>query len=78
MSTVALGAWRARFELIQYVRSGDTLVFTFLFPIALLALFSTIFGADGDFTAGPDAEATAASTEASTFPLEVLRMVLMT
>ena len=53
MSTVALGAWRARFELIQYVRSGDTLVFTFLFPIALLALFSTIFGADGDFTAGP-------------------------
>ncbi|MDZ8276849.1 ABC transporter permease [Microbacterium aquimaris] len=53
MSTVALGAWRTRFELIQYFRSGDTLVFTFLFPIALLALFSAIFGADGDFSAGP-------------------------
>lgn len=43
-----LGAWRARFELTQYFRSVDTLVFTFLFPIAMLALFSVAFGGEGD------------------------------
>ena len=49
MSIAALGAWRARYEIRAYFRSGDTLFFTFLFPIAMLALFSVIFGADGDF-----------------------------
>ena len=44
---VGLGAWRARFELKQYFRSVDTLIFTFLFPLAMLALFSTAFGSDG-------------------------------
>ncbi|SIT68400.1 ABC transporter permease [Microbacterium sp. RU33B] len=47
-SIVGLGLWRARFEVLQYFRSGDTLFFTFLFPVFMLALFSTIFGADGD------------------------------
>ncbi|MDZ8171797.1 ABC transporter permease [Microbacterium xanthum] len=53
MSAVALGAWRTRYELLQYVRSGDTVVFTFLFPIVLLALFSAIFGADGEYAPAP-------------------------
>jgi ABC-2 type transport system permease protein len=51
---VGLGVWRARFELTQYFRSGDTLVFTFLFPLAMLALFSVAFGSDGDMQFGPD------------------------
>src|SRR6188768_121784 len=50
---VALGWWRTRFELMQYFRSGDTLFFTFLFPIAMLGLFSVVFGADGDFQPTP-------------------------
>lgn len=53
MSTVALGAWRARFELLQYFRSPDTLFFTFLFPIFMLGLFSVAFGSDGDVSMGP-------------------------
>ena len=47
-SRVGMGLWRARFELAQYVRSGDTLVFTFLFPILMLGLFSVAFGAGGE------------------------------
>jgi ABC-2 type transport system permease protein len=52
-STLGMGAWRARFELIQYFRSGDTVVFTFLFPILLLGLFTVAFGADGDMQPAP-------------------------
>lgn len=50
---IALGWWRTRFELLQYFRSGDTLFFTFLFPIAMLGLFSVVFGSDGDFQPAP-------------------------
>jgi ABC-2 type transport system permease protein len=45
---VGMGLWRARFEIAQYLRSGDTLMFTFLFPILMLGLFTVAFGADGD------------------------------
>ncbi|MCC2031221.1 ABC transporter permease [Microbacterium allomyrinae] len=51
---LAVGAWRARFELVQYFRSGDTLFFTFLFPIFMLGLFSVAFGSDGDVQIAPD------------------------
>ena len=50
---VAVGAWRARFEIVQYFRSGDTLFFTFLFPIFMLGLFSVAFGSDGDVQIAP-------------------------
>jgi ABC-2 type transport system permease protein len=52
-NVVAIGAWRARFELLQYFRSGDTLFFTFLFPIFMLGLFSVAFGSDGDVQIAP-------------------------
>ncbi len=52
-STVGMGLWRARFELTQYFRSGDTVVFTFLFPILLLGLFTVAFGSDGDMVPAP-------------------------
>lgn len=51
---ITTGVWRARFELLQYFRSGDTLLFTFLFPVLMLGLFSIAFGADGDVQLGPD------------------------
>ena len=50
---VAVGIWRARFELKQYFRSGDTLFFTFLFPVFMLGLFSVAFGSDGDVQIAP-------------------------
>ena len=56
-NVVAVGVWRARFELVQYFRSGDTLFFTFLFPILMLGLFSVAFGADGDVQIAPDVPA---------------------
>ncbi|WP_109211527.1 MULTISPECIES: ABC transporter permease [Microbacterium] len=49
----AVGLWRTRFELVQYFRSGDTLFFTFLFPIFMLGLFSVAFGSDGDVQVAP-------------------------
>ena len=52
-NVVAVGAWRARFEILQYFRSGDTLFFTFLFPIFMLGLFSVAFGSDGDVQIAP-------------------------
>ncbi|TDN91948.1 ABC transporter permease [Microbacterium sp. BK668] len=52
-SPITLGLWRTRFEIVQYFRSGDTLFFTFLFPIAMLGLFSVVFGADGEYQPAP-------------------------
>ncbi|MCP2636341.1 ABC transporter permease [Microbacterium sp. HD4P20] len=61
MSTTAIrlpgmlstGLWRAQFEVKQYFRSGDTLFFTFLFPVFMLGLFSVAFGAEGDVQMAP-------------------------
>lgn len=50
---IGAGMWRARFELLQYFRSLDTLVFTFLFPIVMLGLFSVAFGGQGDMQPAP-------------------------
>jgi len=50
---VAVGLWQARFELLQYVRSGDTMFFTFLFPVFMLGLFAVAFGSAGDVEPGP-------------------------
>ncbi|GAA3643039.1 ABC transporter permease [Microbacterium awajiense] len=50
---LAMGVWRARFELTQYFRSIDTVIFTFAFPILLLGLMSVAFGGDGDMQPAP-------------------------
>lgn len=52
-STIGMGLWRARYEIAQYVRSGDTVVFTFVFPVLMLGLFSVAFGAEGDMQPAP-------------------------
>jgi ABC-2 type transport system permease protein len=36
---------RVRVELLQYVRRSDALIFTFLFPVMLFAIFASAFGA---------------------------------
>ena len=52
-NVLSVGVWRTRFELMQYFRSGDTLFFTFLFPVFMLGLFSVAFGSDGDVQVAP-------------------------
>jgi len=51
---VRTGIHRTRFEVLQYFRAGDTVFFTFLFPVFMLALFSVAFGADGDVRFAPE------------------------
>ncbi len=48
------GIHRTRFEILQYFRAGDTVFFTFLFPVFMLALFSVAFGGDGDIRLAPE------------------------
>lgn len=43
MSTLALGFGRVSFEIRSYFRRGDQVFFNFLFPIVMLAIFSTAF-----------------------------------
>lgn len=54
MSMIALGASRIGYETKIYFRSPDTLFFTFLFPVVLLAIFTTAFSASGDVGTLPD------------------------
>lgn len=49
-----LGASRVGYETRIYFRSGDQVFFTFLFPVVMLAIFSTAFSAMGDVGAAPD------------------------
>lgn len=57
-SALALGIHRARYEIRAYFRSPDQVFFTFLFPVFMLALFSTIFSGMTQFGPGvPDTTA---------------------
>lgn len=54
MKTLQLGASRIGYEIRIYFRQGDTLFFTFLFPIVMLGIFSVALSATGKVGAGPD------------------------
>ena len=54
MRTLVLGLSRTRYEVRGYFRAGDTVFFTFLFPVVMLAIFSTAFSASGSFGTRPD------------------------
>jgi len=43
MYTIALGASRIRYEVTTYFRQGDSVFFTFLFPLVMLTIFSVAF-----------------------------------
>ncbi len=53
MNTIALGFDRARYETKVYFRQGDTIFFTFLFPVVMLSIFSVAFSAT-NFGRSPD------------------------
>lgn len=54
MNAIALGIDRARYETRIYFRQGDTIFFTFLFPIVMLTIFSVAFSATGNVGTHPD------------------------
>jgi ABC-2 type transport system permease protein len=51
---LALAGVQVRHEVRTYFRAGDTVFFTFLFPVVMLAIFSTAFSASGSFGVRPD------------------------
>jgi ABC-2 type transport system permease protein len=54
---LALGGVQVRHEVRTYFRAGDTVFFTFLFPVVMLAIFSTAFSASGPYGVRPDGSA---------------------
>lgn len=50
---IRLGARRIAYEVRGYFRQGDTVVFTFLFPIIILTIFSVAFS-EGNIGTAPD------------------------
>jgi ABC-2 type transport system permease protein len=54
MSALALGLDRVRYETRVYFRHGDSVFFTFLFPVVMLTIFSVAFSSSGDMGGGPD------------------------
>ncbi|MCS5713877.1 ABC transporter permease [Herbiconiux sp. CPCC 205716] len=52
--TLRLGAARVVYETRVYFRAGDTVFFTFLFPVVLLGIFSVAFQGMGNVGANPD------------------------
>ncbi|MFF1573416.1 ABC transporter permease [Leifsonia sp. NPDC058292] len=54
MRTLRLGADRIRYEVAVYFRQGDTIFFTFLFPVVMLGIFSVAFQGLGTVGGAPD------------------------
>jgi ABC-2 type transport system permease protein len=54
MNALALGIDRARYETRVYFRQGDTILFTFLFPVIMLTIFSVAFSSAGNYGTRPD------------------------
>ena len=54
MSTMTLGASRITYETKVYFRGFDTLFFTFLFPVVMLAIFTSAFSTSGNVGAAAD------------------------
>ena len=52
--TLRLGLSRAIFETRIYFRQSDSVFFTFLFPVLMLAIFSIAFSAGGNVGTNPD------------------------
>jgi ABC-2 type transport system permease protein len=52
-STARIAAARIRYEVRSYFRAPDSVFFTFLFPVVMLALFSVAFASADAIQAGP-------------------------
>lgn len=52
--SIRLGASRIGYEVRTYFRQGDTVFFTFLFPVVMLTIFSVAFSSAGNVGTRPD------------------------
>jgi ABC-2 type transport system permease protein len=52
--SIRLGVSRIGYEVKAYFRQGDTVFFTFLFPVVMLTIFAIAFSAQGKIGAHPD------------------------
>ena len=60
MNTLTLGARRVRYEVTTYFRQGDSVFFTFLFPLVMLTIFSVAFSEQGFGSRSDGSEVSAA------------------
>lgn len=54
MNTLTLGLRRGGLEIRAFFRETDSLVFSFLFPLVMLGIFSVAFGNGQSISTGPD------------------------
>jgi len=73
-NTIALGGRRIGYEVRQYFRQGDTVFFTFLFPLVMLTIFSTAFS---ESSFGVDADGNDVSAAAFYLPAMLAAGVLL-
>jgi ABC-2 type transport system permease protein len=52
--SIRLGVSRIGYEIKAYFRQGDTVFFTFLFPVVMLTIFAVAFSAQGKMGVHPD------------------------
>jgi len=74
MRTLALGARRIGYEVRQYFRQGDTVFFTFLFPLVMLTIFATAFS---ETSFGKDADGNDVSAASFYLPAMLAAGVLL-
>src|SRR5690606_29833523 len=72
--SIRLGASRVGYEVKAYFRQGDAVFFTFLFPVMMLAIFSTAFS---ESSFGTDADGNAVSAAAFYLPAMLAAGVLL-
>ncbi|PZQ89539.1 MAG: ABC transporter [Leifsonia xyli] len=72
--TIRLGLSRARYEVRSYFRQGDTVFFTFLFPLLMLTIFSVAFSS---MSFGNAADGTAVSAAQYYLPAMLAAGVLL-
>jgi len=73
-NTLVLGGKRIGYEVRQYFRQGDTVFFTFLFPLVMLTIFSTAFS---ESSFGTDADGNDVSAAAFYLPAMLAAGVLL-
>ena len=73
-STMAIGARRIGYEVRGYFRQGDSVFFTFLFPVVMLTIFATAFS---ETSFGVDADGNDVSAAAFYLPAMLAAGVLL-
>jgi len=74
MNTLTLGFSRVRYEVTTYFRQGDSVFFTFLFPLVMLTIFSVAFS---EQSFGEDADGTSVTAAQFYLPAMIAAGLLL-